>query len=578
MLSNVLYINLTDKTFNVRERDDLFERYIGGSGVAAKLLEEELPAGTDPLAPANPIVLAVGPLTGLFPFASKTVAMFKSPLTGNLGESHAGGRSAVAIRMAGYGAIVIKGASERPVYIAVHNSRVFFRDAGALWGVRSSFTVGRIIREREPNPGARTIMRIGGAGEKLVRFASVTTETYRHFGRLGLGAVFGSKRLKAIVVSGMNKIVLRDARAYRELYDSIYNLSVKSELMKKYHDLGTAANVKNLNYLRALPTKNLTASCFEFAENISGEKLAREHLGRRVACAHCPTACIHLGALRERYQSEPYFYKTTMVSYDHELIYALGTMLGISDATALLKLIEEVDICGLDAISTGVCLAWATEMLERGLLAEKETLLALRWGDVEKYIEAVRNIVNQPNEFYAALGRGVAHASSIYGGTDFALAFGGNEMAGYHTGPLFYGTLLTGARHSHLDSAGYSFDEKHGERIVEPEAGAQMLFEEEAWRNVLTSLVVCLFARGIYSESITSEALKVAGYAFSTEELREKGREILKLKHGLKAREGFNWQNLKIPKRVLETETPAGKVDADYMQKLVEAYFKMVRK
>lgn len=574
--TRVLYVDLTKKVFHVEDRRDLFENYIGGVGVASKLLLEECPKGADPLGPENPIIFAIGPLTGLFPLASKTVAMFKSPLTGNLGESHAGGRSAVSIRMAGYGAIVIKGASEHPVYLSIYNDKVYFRDALALWGVRSSFTIGRVLRELEPYPGFRTIMRIGRAGENLVRYASVITETYRHFGRLGLGAVFGSKKLKAVVISGSSTIKVNDMKRYREVYDNIYNLSVKSPVMKKYHDLGTPANVNPLNLMKALPTMNLSQAYFEKAEEISGEALAEKYLGRRVACGHCPTACIHIAALREPYEDEPYFYKTTMISYDYELIYSLGSMLGIGTPEGLLKLIDEVEIQGLDAISTGVVLAWATEMLQRGLISEKETNnLKLQWGDYSTYIKAVRFIVNQPNDFYKALARGVEYASSIYGGKDFALAFGSNEMAGYHTGPLFYGTLLTGARHSHLDSAGYSFDEKNVKSHLTPtpEDGASMILNEEIWRQILTSLVICLFARGIYDEKIVKDALSIVGLNMDGAALKQKGLEILRMKYEFKLREGFDPKNLRIPKRITETETPLGKIDEEYLKSLINNYF-----
>jgi len=574
--TRVLYVDLTKKVFHVEDRRDLFENYIGGVGVASKLLLEECPKGADPLGPENPIIFAIGPLTGLFPLASKTVAMFKSPLTGNLGESHAGGRSAVSIRMAGYGAIVIKGASEHPVYLSIYNDKVYFRDALALWGVRSSFTIGRVLRELEPYPGFRTIMRIGRAGENLVRYASVITETYRHFGRLGLGAVFGSKKLKAVVISGSSTIKVNDMKRYREVYDNIYNLSVKSPVMKKYHDLGTPANVNPLNLMKALPTMNLSQAYFEKAEEISGEALAEKYLGRRVACGHCPTACIHIAALREPYEDEPYFYKTTMISYDYELIYSLGSMLGIGTPEGLLKLIDEVEIQGLDAISTGVVLAWATEMLQRGLISEKETNnLKLQWGDYSTYIKAVRFIVNQPNDFYKALARGVEYASSIYGGKDFALAFGSNEMAGYHTGPLFYGTLLTGARHSHLDSAGYSFDEKNVKSHLTPtpEDGASMILNEEIWRQILTSLVICLFARGIYDEKIVKDALSIVGLNMDGATLKQKGLEILRMKYEFKLREGFDPKNLRIPKRITETETPLGKIDEEYLKSLINNYF-----
>jgi aldehyde:ferredoxin oxidoreductase len=290
VLANVLYIDLSQKKYWVERREDLFEKYLGGAGVAIQLLMEKCPAGSDPLGPENPIIFAVGPLTGLFPLASKTVAIFKSPHTGNLGESHCGGRSAVALRLAGYGAIVIKGASSTPLYLAIHGDRIYFRDASALWGMTNNFTVGRIIRQKEPAAGLRTIMRIGGAGEKLIPYACVTTETYRHFGRLGLGAVFGSKKLKAVVVSGKHSLPTGDKTQYRKIYDHIYKEAISSPVMKKYHDLGTAENILPLNELGGLPTRNLKEAKFEGALNISGEKLAEGYLGRRLACklySHC---------------------------------------------------------------------------------------------------------------------------------------------------------------------------------------------------------------------------------------------------------------------------------------------------
>jgi len=579
-LKNVLYIDLTKRRFWIEDRKDLFEKYLGGVGVATQLLLEECPKNADPLGPENPIIFAVGPLTGVYPLASKTVAMFKSPHTGNLGESHAGGRSAIAIRSAGYGAIVIKGSSETPVYLAIHESKVYFRDASILWGMKSTFTVGRIIREAEPGAGTRTIMRIGRAGEKLVTYASVVTETYRHFGRLGLGAVFGSKKLKAIIVSGKHTISVSDQKIYRELYDEIYKTAVRSPLMRKYHDLGTPANVLPLNELKALPTKNLKQSRFEHAEKISGEFLAEHFLGRRIACSHCPVACIHLATLREPYVDEPYFYKTTWVSYDYEPLFALGSMLGGSDVQGLLKLLDEIDTEGLDAMSTGVTLAWATEAMERGIITKDETLgLELKWGDYETYRKAVRKIVDQPNEFYQALARGAEYAASKYGGEEFALTFGGNEMPGYHTGPAAYVGFLTGARHSHLDSAGYSYDQKmfKAQETPTPEKIADHLVKEESWRQILSSLVICFFARNIYKPEIVVKALKTMGYEFTIEDLNKLGREILKKKYEFKFREGFDPNKLRIPKRILETPTPHGKLTEEEIRKAVNLYFEKLK-
>jgi aldehyde:ferredoxin oxidoreductase len=576
--TRVLIADLSARRFTVEDRTDLFQYYIGGSGVAINLLKEYCPVGADPLGPDNPIVFAVGPLVGLYPLASKTVAMFKSPLTGNLGESHAGGRSAVAIRSAGYGAILIRGASDTPVYLSIDDKGVQFRDASGIWGIASSVTTGRIIRELETGAGTRTIMRIGGAGEHLVRYASVITETYRHFGRLGLGAVFGSKKLKAVTVSGNHGFDVSNKKLYRETYDDIYKRAVESPIMKKYHDIGTASNIMPLNLQKGLPTMNLKMTTSPEAEHISGENLAENYLGRRVACAHCPVACIHIAALREPYDKEPYFYKTTMIPYDYELIYGLGSMVGVFDVKAMLHLIDDVEIWGLDAMSTGVVLSWATEAQDRGLITQNETLgLTLKFGDEPAYAKAIEYIVKQPNEFYLALARGVDFASKRYGGEEFALAFGGNEMPGYHTGPVSHIGHLTGSRHSHLDSAGYSIDQAAlKEKLADAKVVAAKLLKEEAWRQVLSGLVVCFFARGIYDKETVAKALTTAGHKITPEALEGIGMEILREKNHFKEREGFKAKELKIPKRIFETDSSLGKVDEKYVRDSVEEFYRLL--
>jgi aldehyde:ferredoxin oxidoreductase len=574
-LARVLYIDLTRKTHEVRERPDVFAPGLGGAHAAIRLLDEECPKGADPLGPENPVIFAVGPLTCLFPLASKTVAMFKSPLTGDLGESHAGGRSAVAIRHSGCGAIVIRGASDLPVYVTIDGSHVHFRDASAIWGMTRGSTSAKIIRNKEPGSGLRTIVRIGRAGERLVRYASVTTETYRHFGRMGLGAVLGSKKLKAIQISGRSSIPVADHKQYQAVYDEIHTAAVESELMKKYHDLGTAVNVSHLHEMGGLPARNLTTTRYEGAEALFGEHLAESYLGRRLACAHCPVACIHIAALREPSEVEPYFYKTSMISYDYELIYALGTMLGIADTPAYLRLTDAVEDCGLDAMTTGVVLAWATEALARGLISTDETLgLKLAWGDEAAYIQAVKLIVEQPNEFYRTLAQGVRAAAERYGGADFALAFHGVEMAGYHTGPGAYANYLTGARHSHLDSAGYSLDQKPDPART-PEQLAAELFEEEQWRQILSSLVVCFFARGIYKADVVCRALACAGVDLTEEDLTRLGRETLAAKHRFKEREGFDWSEYALPKRIFETPALGHPIDEGELRRTVAEFARL---
>lgn len=567
-LANVLYVNLTDKSFRIERREDLFAKTLGGAGAAVQLLHEECPERCDPLAAESPIVLAVGPLTGLFPLASKSVALFKSPHTGNLGEGHCGGRSAVAIRMAGLGAIVIKGASELPIYVSIRDHDVLFRNASTLWGMGSSFTAGRVIRDNETDAGLRTIMRIGKAGERLVSYACVTAETYRHFGRLGLGAVFGSKRLKALVVSGKRPLPVPAMKDYRRLYEEIYQSAVDSPVMKKYHDLGTAENIEPLNALGGLPTRNLDQSRFEAAEQISGESFAEHYLGRRLACSHCPVACVHVAALREPHSDEAYFYKTSMIGYDYEPIYAVGSMLGISGPADVLKLMDKIETLGLDAMTTGVALAWATEAQQNGLISAKETDgITLAWDNCAAYLGCIQRIVDQPTEFYRHLAQGVEHASAVYGGRDYALSFGGNEMPGYHTGPAAHLGVLIGARHSHLDNAGYSVDQKVlVKKQLAPRELVETLLAEERWRQILSSLVVCFFARGIYTPEVVVRALQAAGFDLSAEALTALGQAIHREKYRFKIREGFVPEELRLPKRIFQTPAVVGNWDETYLR------------
>ena len=329
-------------------------------------------------------------------------------------------------------------------------------------------------------------------------------------------------------------------------------------LATTYH-LGTAENILPLNALKGLPTRNLTEASFEAAQGISGEALAEGYLGRRLACSHCPVGCIHIAALREPHEEEPYFYTTRMICYDYEPIFALGTMLGISSPRDFLLLMDAAEALGLDVMSAGVTLAWATEAFGRGLIDEGQTLgVRLQWGQASAYRQALAHIVSQPNEFYEHLAMGVDAAAAKYGGEEYALAFGGNEMPGYHTGPAAHLGFLAGLRHSHLDNAGYSIDQKV---LTKRQAGADelagMILDEERWRQVLSSLVVCFFARGIYKPEVVQKALAVTGCAFDQASLAELGKRIYARKYSFKRREGFDLEAQRIPARILQTASPS---------------------
>ena len=549
--------------------DDLALKFIGGKGLGAKLLYDMTDERTDPLSPDNPLIFAIGPFTGTaVPYSGKGTFIFRSPQTGIIGESVVGGTFGAAFRWVGYTALVITGRAEKPVYLVVREDGVEVKDASHLWGKTIYETEETLKKEY----GRSSVASIGPAGENLVKYAVIGNEKWRQAGRTGGGAVMGSKKLKAIVIIGTESFRVPDPKGYREVYDEIYRMAVASSLTKKYHDLGTAANILPLNKIGALPTRNFSSGKFELAEEISGEKLAETVLARRIACTNCPVACIHIAGLREEYPEEKFFYKVKMIPYDYELLYALGSNLGVGSREGVLKLIQAVEEDGLDAISTGIVLAWATEAYLRGLVSEKETLVPLNWGHWDNYVKAIHNIVAQPNDFYKTLALGVEEAARRYGGLEFALSYNRVEPAGYHTGPLYIASLVTGFRHSHLDAGAYSMDEalvKESRNLPPPNKAASMIVDEESWRQILNSLVICLFARKIYKPEIVAKALKPLGYELEPQDLVELGRRIYVEKQNIKAREGYDPLRTRIPRRALETPTPLGRVAEEYLRSVI---------
>ncbi|MHA1166929.1 MAG: aldehyde ferredoxin oxidoreductase C-terminal domain-containing protein, partial [Candidatus Hodarchaeales archaeon] len=563
-------------------RPDLFNKWIGGVGVGLQLLNEHVNADADPLGPGNAIIFTIGSLSTLYPIVSKTAVLFRSPLTNDLGESYAGGRLSQAMRFAGLGAIVIKGQSAKSCFITISDEDVEIRKSGPLAYMYTS-TVGRVLRQLIPvGPGRRSTIRIGQASEDLVKYGIINVDSFRHFGRLGAGAVMGAKGLKAIVISGTKDYPLDnniDRRNYLKTYREIWEACVNTPVMRKYHVYGTPENILPLNELNALPTRNFQESSFDHADEISGEKFVESYLGRRVACNTCPVACIHVAILRERYgEDSPADVHSISVPYDFELIYALGSNLGIPDGKGVLELIEQVERYGMDAITTGEILAWMAEAREKGLINEKDTRgIEMRFGDIDAFIEVIKQIAyrdENSGELYWLAGEGIGSLVERYGGKDFAVAINNHPVAGYSTGPYTVFGHAIGGRHSHLDNAGYSLDQKALKRKYSITDAVNWLIDEEEWRNVLNSLVICLFAKNIYTPAVISDCFKNFKIEKTGEELRRIGREIQKLRIKTKIKFGMDYSNLisNLPERFFTMSTPHGKLSRTMMEDLYNRY------
>jgi aldehyde:ferredoxin oxidoreductase len=540
----------------------------GGSGLAAALFATYGDPAEPHDDPNQPLIFAIGPLTGYFPLMSKVVCGFKSPYHNQYSESHAGGRLALAIRFAGYDAIMIRGRAESPSAILLGSRHLQIDPVGYLWGL-SVFRCGKLLRRLYPRgSGHRSMLRIGPAGEKGVAFASINVDSFRHFGRMGSGAVMGNKNLKAILVHGDENIALPAGNAYAKLYRQIHQQVTKTEQMNKYHDLGTAANLTPLNELKALPWRNLQQTSDPAVTDISGETFGDQLLLRQTACTGCPVGCIHMGMCRERY-AKAHTFQYRQVSYDYEPIFAMGTMLGVTDSSKVLALLDEVEKAGVDVMSCGVALAWATEALATGLVGEDQTLLPLAFGEAEHYMIAIRHLSLAANEFYQRLGQGVGAAVAQYGGEEFACLLG-QEMAGYATGEVFYTAQSLGFRHSHLDTGGYAYDQKSREQDLE--AAIAFLIDDERERCILTSMVSCLFARGIYSTDLLSDALASIGHEGLARDLEPLGGRVQRLRWEMRFKTGFDPRSVKISKRLREVKTETGPIDNDYLDRLREAY------
>ena len=450
----------------------------------------------------------------------------------------------------------------------VSNNDVALKDARAMWGLNSE-DAGRAIRERETGGGKRSIIRIGPAGENNVAFASVCVDSYRHFGRLGLGAVMGSKNLKAISVLGERSMHITDTPKYFKVYQKIYKKCTSTDMMSKYHDAGTPINVEPLNASGGLPTLNMQSGRFENVSDISGEAFAKKNLVRKLACTGCPVGCIHIGMYRREFD-KGHEYEAISVSYDYELIFALGSFLGIKSSDEIIAIIDEVEETGMDAMSCGVCLGWATEAYANGLISEEQTLVPLAFGDSHGYIEAIRYLARGENRFYRDLGRGSQYASSIYGGSEYAMHIAGNEMPGYHTG---YGALVgaaVGARHSHLCNGGYSVDQSMKE--FDEDVFVKKIFDEEFERCMTNSLIMCLFARKIYDRETILEALNSIGWNLEDNDLTEIGKRIYRTKLRIKKAYGFRQKAVKLPKRFFETPSMHGQLNEETAYSMIKKY------
>lgn len=570
----LLHIDLTTRTYRWRDLEESRLRmFVGGIGLGTNLLFDMAPPAVEPLSPANPLILTSAPLVGTgVTTTAKFAVVTKSPLTGFIADSLSSSFFALELKRVGLDALVVTGRASSAVYLLITDERVEIREAEQLWG-RSPRETEALIRSEIGDEGVR-VATIGQGGEKLVRFATITNEG-RHAGRGGVGAVMGSKNLKAIALRGHREVLMADSQGVEGIAESLRERSLGT-LTDKYRKIGTVANLAVFNRLGALPTRNFQQSTFDQADSLSGESLTENSFSRRQGCASCSIRCERLfKSLAGKEQR-----------LEYETLFALGPLCGIEEPEIVLEAARLCDLYGLDTISTGGTLAWAMECAERGLLPQGGHP-GLGFGRGEALLETIQAIGTRRG-IGALLAEGSRRAAMEVGKDTiyWAMQVKGLEMPGYE--PRSLKTMALGLAVSprgacHNRSGAYEADFSGQVDRLSGDAGrGPLVVASEDFAAVLDSLIVCKFLRKCFTDFYAEAAdllSKVTGWSCSDAELRRIGERISTVKKFFNLREGWQPKDDWLPPRLMSEALPTGvaqgvNLTTSELQEMIWGYYK----
>ncbi len=563
----ILHVDLTEQKIEVEEPEEAFYRkYMGGSAMGATYLLKQTPAGADPLGPENTLCLMDSVVTGA-PFSgqSRCTATAKSPLTGVVGDSQAGGFWPAELKAAGFDGIVIRGAAEKPLYLWLHDGEAELRDAAHLWG-KFTAQAEDSIRE-ELNSNRIQVLQCGPAAEKGVRFSALINNANRANGRTGMGLVMASKNLKAVAVLGRKRPAPADAAAVKALArwgaDNLEDSDVAGLGL-----VGTAEVLLSQNKKGGLPTRNWESGFFEGAEAISGERMSETILKERDTCFACVVRCKRVVEVSEG----PYRVDPRYGGPEYETLATLGSYCGVSDLAAVSYANQLCNMYGMDTIACGATIAWAMDCFERGLLtAEQTDGIQLRFGNADAMVQMVERIGKREG-FGRVLGEGSARAAETLGvGQDLVVAVKNNELPAHmprvkRSLALIYAVNPFGADHmSHEHDGSYAdYPERMAEldlldpqppRVLNPAMVRYSLYTQYMY-SCLDSINLCQFVFGpawpLYGPSQMVEAVRaVTGWDVSLWELMKVGERRLNLLRAFNVREGRDSAADTVPPKLL---------------------------
>ncbi len=561
----ILEIDLTDKSIKeMKVPEEIYKKFLGGYGLGAWYLNTYQKAKVDPLGPENILGIISGMLNATnYPLSGRFMAVSKSPLTGLWTDSNSGGKFGPKLMQSGYDGIFIKGISDTPVYILIQERRTEILDASNIWGKLTNETED-ILKEKYKNS---EILSIGPAGEKLSLISSIITDKGRALGRSGLGAVMGSKKLKAIVAMGSKIPEFYDKNEVIEIIKKMSD-AFKNERFHYWHKYGTAGSTEVSTLNGDAPIKNWKGIGIldfeeEKAKKISGDNVIKDNI-KPYACASCPVAC---GAIIRRVTRYG-------IVEGHRLEYEGASLFGSSllndDMDSIVYSFELCNRYGLDVISTAAAIGFAMECYENGILTEKDLGYSLNWGNPDSIVKTVE-LIGKSEGIGKILAKGVKIASELIGkGSEkFAMHVHGQELPAHDPRymPSVGTTYITDPTPGRHTAGGLGFFEDSvpipsfniGKKFEKIERykyigkGKYQAFISNA-DQVQNSLGFCRFRRIVpeYATMPYVEMIKAAtGLSYTSEELYECGERIQNLRQLFNIREGFNLSENKIPERVI---------------------------
>jgi aldehyde:ferredoxin oxidoreductase len=557
----ILIVDLNDESSRTMEIEaEILQRFIGGAGLAAFLYGQLVKGDVPSLDPASPLMIMTGPLTGTpVTLSGRHGVAGRSPLTGFWGEASVGGHWGHELRQTGFDGLIVLGRAEKPIYLFLKNKKIEFRDAAAVWG-KDCFETDQLLRGESDEKVQ--VCTIGPAGEKMVKYSGVFTDGAhaRTAARCGLGALMGSKKLKAIVVQGTEKIPVENGGTLLESVREL--LPTLTGKMKGMSEFGTPGIVVSCESLGDLPIKNWTTGKWtENARKLSAQELNAKYLKKKFHCSGCPVGCGRVvGGM-----IDPLLGETGGPEY--ETLAMLGSNCLIEDLPAVMRLNELVNRLGLDSIETGAVVSFCMDLYEKGLIGSKELgSLDLKWGNA-KAAEGLIRMVAAREGFGDLLAEGLRTTAEKIGGMAIEYAVQKNNMAlpahdprAFCSIALGYATSSRGPCHtnsfSHIFEKATIFPEIGVEKVLDrfqSEGKDELVIKAQNLMSLWENLALCkyTFFGGVQLHHISKWLKYVTGWDFSNQDLLEVGERSFNLKRALNVRWGMSRKDDMLPLRIL---------------------------